>query len=203
MKSIAIYCGEESGRLLETLLRKAKSYVYVSSPYLTPEYVTLLLEKAREGVKVRLITSYSKVNKEALELLENAQLIERRRGRKATPLKALILVTLASVVYPPLLALLLLFVWPPTFIVIALKKIKKRKKIDILLSVSPVSMRVKVPAEKFVHAKIYVVDGVAVVGSANLTWKGLHENVECLVVMRGEAAEAVKKAFEEIWEKAY
>jgi len=61
----------------------------------------------------------------------------------------------------------------------------------------PPNMELLEVKHEFIHAKIYAVDGYAVMGSANLTEKGLWENVEHLVIFEGEEeAEQVVKDFE-------
>lgn len=47
---------------------------------------------------------------------------------------------------------------------------------------------------RFTHAKIYIMDDIGAIGSVNLTWKGLWQNVEVLVVMKDK--KAVEKLIE-------
>ncbi len=61
------------------------------------------------------------------------------------------------------------------------------------------SIYLKVPKD-FVHAKLYVGDSVAVEGSANLTYAGMHKNLESvrLITDRREV-EALKRRFWTLW----
>lgn len=57
----------------------------------------------------------------------------------------------------------------------------------------------KVP-RNFVHAKMYVGDGVAVEGSANLTYAGMHKNVEEVRVFTdADEVEAMRRSFWSLW----
>jgi len=68
-------------------------------------------------------------------------------------------------------------------------------------ALSTPNVKVKVLWKRKLHAKIIVVDDILlIVGSANLTFYGLHENIEGYVVLRD--AESVKSAlddFNELW----
>lgn len=53
--------------------------------------------------------------------------------------------------------------------------------------------------ERFIHAKIYVKEGYAVVGSANLTEGGLWQNAEHIVILEGEEAEQIISDFQTLY----
>ena len=61
-------------------------------------------------------------------------------------------------------------------------------------------LRIKVVNERFIHAKLYVVDGYAVAGSANLTEGGLYHNVEHITIFEGDEAEKLVEDFRQLWE---
>ncbi|MFB6490165.1 MAG: phospholipase D-like domain-containing protein [Thermoproteus sp. AZ2] len=72
---------------------------------------------------------------------------------------------------------------------LAIEREKIRRNLSVLV----------VPASKaFVHAKLYVVDGRAWAGSANLTKSGMEHNYEVLVEVDAKAAEA---KFLELWKE--
>ncbi len=57
-----------------------------------------------------------------------------------------------------------------------------------LINANPGLLEVRFLSEKFIHAKIYIVDDrVAIVGSPNLTFGGLYENIEVLSIHRNKA----------------
>ena len=64
------------------------------------------------------------------------------------------------------------------------------------------SIELRVP-KGFVHAKMYIGEKTAIVGSANLTYAGMHQNVEHIDVIRdrGQIAD-LKKQFFSMWNSA-
>ncbi|PLJ77109.1 phospholipase D-like domain-containing protein [Infirmifilum sp. SLHALR2] len=63
------------GRILEPLLMGARSSLDISSPFISPRYARMLIEKSKEGVKVRVLTSAPPEGElehhlEALEILK-------------------------------------------------------------------------------------------------------------------------------------
>ncbi|MDE1874258.1 MAG: hypothetical protein KGI04_04040 [Candidatus Micrarchaeota archaeon] len=57
----------------------------------------------------------------------------------------------------------------------------------------------KVPKE-FVHVKMYVGERVAIEGSANLTYAGMHKNIETVRLIRDQRAiDALKRQFWTMW----
>lgn len=63
------------GRILEPLLKGARSSLDISSPFISPRYARMLVEKSKEGVKVRVLTSAPREGElkhhlEALEILK-------------------------------------------------------------------------------------------------------------------------------------
>ncbi|MCE4602028.1 MAG: phospholipase D-like domain-containing protein [Desulfurococcales archaeon] len=237
------YTGRDTGRILEPLLQGARERLWVSSPYVGPEYARLLVEKYREGVDVRLITSDSSVNRRAFQVLFTGS---RTRLR----------------IIPALLALLglwspLLVVWiyeymnlgdPPGLLVLAAfiialgvlgpDGVKAALASGVLVGFAAVALLdsesfwgpfingmvaggtlytlvkylvseeapaaplipVKVyPARAIVHSKMYIIDGVAVTGSANLTRSGLWRNMETITIHEGPEAEEVASQFLKAW----
>jgi phosphatidylserine/phosphatidylglycerophosphate/cardiolipin synthase-like enzyme len=64
------------------------------------------------------------------------------------------------------------------------------------------NIRLKTPRE-FVHAKLYVGDSAAIEGSANLTFSGMHKNIEHISVTRNERKIAeLKEQFWKLWNSA-
>jgi phosphatidylserine/phosphatidylglycerophosphate/cardiolipin synthase-like enzyme len=65
-----------------------------------------------------------------------------------------------------------------------------------LLSWKSSGIRLKVP-KRFIHAKMYVSDKEAITGSANLTYRGMHKNVEMIEILGDKPS--VDKLREEFW----
>ena len=64
------------------------------------------------------------------------------------------------------------------------------------------NITVKTTGEDFVHEKLYISDTVAIVGSANLTYAGMHKNVEHIQMVddKNEITE-LKEHFNSLWSK--
>lgn len=79
-----VVSGRRIGRVIEPALRRAGRRLWVATPFLSPEYARLLVEKAGAGVDVRLVTSDSPENREALRILRRSRLRSRlARGAAA------------------------------------------------------------------------------------------------------------------------
>ncbi len=180
------YSGSESYRLVEPLLRSKSSLLLVVCPFITAAYARLLVgESARKEVSV--ITSNSEITAAGLKIL--------RRGRRGSAfLKVAMYLLILEVIFFLLkfyLAELAVLPFIVIFVMIAAlahSAAKKRK------------VRVRVSEEHFVHEKIYITDSCAITGSANLTYAGLHKNVEHLeVTYDAEKIGELRSHFWELW----
>ncbi len=64
------------------------------------------------------------------------------------------------------------------------------------------NLKVKVAKGKFVHEKVYIGNDIAIVGSANLTYNGMHKNVEHIDVIKDDARiRQLREHFESLWRK--
>jgi len=62
------------------------------------------------------------------------------------------------------------------------------------------NIKVKVTKDKFVHEKLYIGSDMAIVGSANLTFNGMHRNVEHIDIIRSkDQIDRLKTHFESLW----
>jgi phosphatidylserine/phosphatidylglycerophosphate/cardiolipin synthase-like enzyme len=56
--------------------------------------------------------------------------------------------------------------------------------------------------KRFVHAKMYISENEAISGSANLTYRGMHRNVEMLEIMHDkESVESMSSTFWKMWKE--
>jgi phosphatidylserine/phosphatidylglycerophosphate/cardiolipin synthase-like enzyme len=64
------------------------------------------------------------------------------------------------------------------------------------------AMQLKVIKDKFVHEKLYISNGTAVTGSANLTYSGMHKNIEHVELTRDvKEVSELTRHFEELWNR--
>jgi phosphatidylserine/phosphatidylglycerophosphate/cardiolipin synthase-like enzyme len=173
------YIGQECYKPVEKLISDGKE-VLIVSPYMDSYYAKFLIEKA-SGRKIRIISS--SMDSEAMKIL--------KRKRPLGPLLAglVIILSLDYLAYTVgkfsfgfgFLSLLL---------VISCLLIFKFKKYEV---------EVKIPRE-FVHAKMYINEREAIHGSANLTYNGMHKNVEHIEVTREkERVEKLREEFFRLW----
>ena len=71
----------------------------------------------------------------------------------------------------------------------------------ILLSWTGSGISLRIP-KRFVHAKMYISESRAITGSANLTYRGMHSNVEMIEVIDDrETVERMKRMFWKMWKE--
>ncbi|MDE1850442.1 MAG: hypothetical protein KGH54_01450 [Candidatus Micrarchaeota archaeon] len=153
------YSGKNVHRYVEKLIRNGKEILIVS-PYIDCHYASYLLRHSG-GKRFYIISS--SLDRGARRLLE--------KGRFPTGLLAStilfaiadsLLYYLGLYLYAGLLSAIILLLAIATAFIAAKK---------------PTNIMLKVPRE-FVHAKLYISESEAIRGSANLTYRGQHENVE-------------------------
>jgi phosphatidylserine/phosphatidylglycerophosphate/cardiolipin synthase-like enzyme len=167
-------------------IQSARKRVWVMSPWISPEYAQLLVRKASEGVDVRVFTTDDLGNRSHVSGL--MELIEARRVviRPASPLAR----RLGFVLF--LLGLVAVFIVLPAGVLMmiagaAIYLMWGRDKFGIRYFSKVGEGRLVIYHSEplnMVHAKIYVVDDHAAVGSVNFTRSGVESNFECLVKIR-------------------
>ena len=180
------YSGSDSYLYVEKLIHGRGRSLSIICPFISPSYARVLVkESARK--EVRVITSNSKITSEAVSIM--------RKGRGyGAYLKFLAYVTaLCVILFIIGLYIFALALVPFVAMAIALAAVfraaSKSRRI-----------KVKVGNERFIHEKIYLADDYAIVGSANLTYSGLHKNVEHIEVIHdGEKLSQMGRHFEELW----
>ena len=61
--------GRGTGEAIENVILRAKRELMIATPFISSEYAEMILDKASDGVKVRLITSPEGNDEKALEML--------------------------------------------------------------------------------------------------------------------------------------
>jgi len=178
------YSGTDSYKYVEKLIKQGKQ-VFIVSPYIDLYYAKFLLRNS-VGKHISIISS--SIDGKA----------ERLLSRGSFPGKTLaMLIILAGLNYltyeigmgiSALLSLLPVLI----FITILLAVVFAYK----LRHSKPEGIKLKIPKE-FVHAKFYVNEKTAISGSANLTYRGMHKNIEHLEISNDP--DYVKKLKAEFW----
>lgn len=176
------YSGRDAYRYLEPMIRKA-SALYIISPYVDSYYAKFLRGNLN-GKKVYMISS--SIDPRAKKLLAGRR--DRLSLLAYVPLiLALAYVSAAMDFYFAAVAT----VSGIALVVLAYLLVTEKKTKNLNL---------KVPSS-FVHAKMYISNSMAIEGSANLTYKGMHSNVEHITITRSaEDVESLKKEFFRLWD---
>jgi len=181
------YSGDSSYRFVDKLITADSRKLLVVSPYIGNSYAKLLISEARRK-KVYVVTSQSSLEYENSVLKGIPEIGAMKRYLK--PMAYFSVITAFAVYFRlnyfvyPLVAIVLVFV--------ALTYLTYRKTQSNFL--------LKVSREKFVHEKLYINDKEAIVGSANLTFSGMHKNVEHIQMIRdGKKRDALEDHFKKLW----
>jgi len=168
---------QEQYKHVEKLIMRSKN-LFIVSPYIDEYYARFLLRHARNK-KIYIISSSPE---------EKAKKILTKGGFPSLTLLLSVIIFslyyllwLVGLSYTPILIIGFLF-----FVLFILR----------LSTMGPKNIRLKVPKE-FIHAKFYVGDNEAITGSANLTYRGMHKNIEHLEIRNDP--NYVKKLKAEFW----
>lgn len=146
---------------LEEKILNARRRVWVVSPYLSRETCSMLLELALRGVDVRLVTSP-----------EGIKACPRLHPEAA---KIKLLGALAHVIPLVLVALDILTPLEGALVIMALLALIAIRYWNTRYGVVP---GIKYEVVRGLHAKAFIIDDEAYVGSANFTVSGLRRNIE-------------------------
>jgi phosphatidylserine/phosphatidylglycerophosphate/cardiolipin synthase-like enzyme len=172
--------GRESYRYVEKLIRSGNE-VCIVSPYIDPYYAAFIRKNAHAR---RFYVVSSSLDRGAARILTS----------RSSPIGVVLFATLvlcidyAVSVLGFLSAAILLLSASVIFLRFAVFKVFGRNMISLRMP------------KNFVHAKIYVSDRMAINGSANLTYRGMHSNIEHIEITTEKAAvEKLRREFWDLW----
>lgn len=180
------YSGESSYKYVDDLLKNGDQELMIVSPYIS-NYYTRLLIKLSAKKRIRVVTSDTSLGYK--DSLLNDLMGQSINGY---------LKGIALFFFLDLISIYLQFNYTTValsmiVLILAVLAYRKREKTNS-------NLQVKVTGKKFVHEKLYIASNMAIVGSANLTYNGMHKNVEHIEIIRGdEKITGLKKHFEELW----
>ncbi len=173
------YSGTESYRYVESLVNDSKR-VLVISPYIDAHYAKFLARSSKDREIYVISSSLERGPKEILV------------GRGANA------IVLSLIAIALILGFALLFI---NHIIVgcAVLAVSVISLYFAMADVGGSKVKLKIPAQ-FVHAKMYIGDGQAVHGSANLTYKGMHRNIEYVELTRDQAQlKDLESQFWKLW----
>lgn len=171
--------GRDCYKYTEKLLRNSRE-LFIVSPYID-EYYAHFLKKVGKGKRIKIISS--SIEKRAEKILS-----------KRKPLGLLLSFLIVVVGSDYLINLFGLLSNAEIAVSAGLVLISMLLFMRIKYDIS-----IKKPKD-FVHAKMYISDHSAIHGSANLTYNGMHTNVEHIeIVENKENIEKLKDEFFKMW----
>ncbi|MGC8628903.1 MAG: phospholipase D-like domain-containing protein [Candidatus Micrarchaeia archaeon] len=176
--------GSNSYVFVERLIKSSKD-IRIISPYIDSYYANFIVRNAK-GKNIRIISSaISKDAKKKLSKMSFGKFL-------AFGFLLVLFNYLAEYFAKPLqfgVALATLFAFF-AYLLVYFTDLSAKKGIAV-----------KVPKE-FVHAKLYIGEAEALEGSANLTFSGMHKNIEQLRLVKSEEEiQALKAEFDRLWKK--
>ncbi|MDE1871238.1 MAG: hypothetical protein KGI06_03295 [Candidatus Micrarchaeota archaeon] len=182
------YSGDSSYRYVDRLIKGSGSELMIISPYISGYYARLLVKRAG-SVQVRIITSESSIGK-------NKKLLGRHLSSGiGAYMKALAFVLLLDFISAYLAFGYTTAILSAIVVILALATYMKHAKTES-------NLLVKVPKGRFIHEKMYINGDTAIIGSANLTYSGMHRNIEHIEVIREPSRIGeLRGHFESLWGK--
>ena len=176
------YSGSSSYKYVEKLIDGGKR-VLIVSPYIDEYYARYLISR---GMSRRIYVIASSVSENVEKMLSGGR-------RWLNPVYAFLTVAI-------LVTLLLYFDVQYLYVLLlAVIAIALTGAIATLMHEKRSNIRFKRPSS-FVHAKLYISEKMAIEGSANLTYKGLHSNVEYIkIVYERREIDELEKRFWSMW----
>ncbi|MEM0149753.1 MAG: phospholipase D-like domain-containing protein [Candidatus Micrarchaeaceae archaeon] len=180
------YSGSESFKYADRLIGNNDRELLIISPYISNYYVRILMRKRHK--KIRIITSESSMGSGSL-------LMDIAKGSRRRRIKALayfaVLDAILFYIHLGVAALALLILVALLFAG-TIKKPKAPKS----------NIQVKTTGSRFIHEKIYIGDSTAITGSANLTYNGMHKNIEHIEVITDKRRIGeLKDHFNRLWKE--
>lgn len=182
--------GKNSYRIVERIIFSKGKSLYIISPYVSGYYAKMLARVALRK-NVYLITTE-----------QTKRTVFGRPGRIAAPgprpLHGAYVAAIAALAYflgMYAFALIFIDVFGLWLAMLALHRIAFRGRRP--------RINVRSVNDSFVHEKIYIGEGIAATGSANLTYAGMHRNIERMEAFSGHDDVArLKRHFDELWKSA-
>jgi phosphatidylserine/phosphatidylglycerophosphate/cardiolipin synthase-like enzyme len=158
-----MYSGDSSYKYVDKLIKEPSGELLIVSPYISNYYLKMLVRYARNK-HIRVITSGSSLGYGSM--LKNF-VVHSIKGY----IKAIIFSMILDII-----SIYLDFTYTTAIITLILVLLGAFAYLRYRKTGS--NMQVKVVRDRFIHEKLYIGDGMAISGSANLTYNGMHRNIE-------------------------
>ena len=216
--NVEFYFGRGVGMIIEGLLAKARSRVWVVSPWISEKYARALNKLASKGVKVRVTTSDDTANaahrKAVKELVREKEVLQEKEVNYSNDwlfFVGLFFIFISGIILPFSTSASFSFALLGVCGVVASILVSRKRKITTTSYEPDPNVELHIfnwgGGDEQLHSKMYIVDDVVIVGSANLTESGLFRNIEFVAVIKDpELIKEIEELYEEIvehpiWEK--
>lgn len=191
IQEVESYSGDSSYKYVDALIKNNDKELMIVSPYISDYYTKLLIKEA-QSKSIRIITSENSLSYKD-SLLKN--FVMKSISGYIKGLAFFLVLDLISIylkfTYTTII-LTIIFLALMLILVLIYKKYKRTYS----------NIKVKVAKNKFVHEKLYIGSDMAITGSANLTYNGMHKNVEHIDVIKDQnRVNELKTHFESLWSK--
>ncbi|MEM3791432.1 MAG: phospholipase D-like domain-containing protein [Candidatus Micrarchaeaceae archaeon] len=171
--------GKGAYKDIETLIRNGKR-IFIISPYIDPYYAKFLC--SMKGKRIFIISS--NMSKEAKKIIEG------RINKSFVFLSAFALSVMFFSLY---FGYSYILIFASIIFAVSIRKAFSSNK----------NIEAREPKE-FTHAKLYMSEDLAIVGSVNLTFYGTHKNIETWeIIDKKDEIEKLLKKFRKIWKESY
>lgn len=179
-------------------LVEARKRVWVISPWLSSEYVDLLIVKAREGVEVKIFTTDDALRPH-LEALSKLIYIDKVFVKPGNPkLRAISAVAIAIGLILAPINYVFLALAIGGLVLYAFSRDRYKRIYRCKLGEDSLFVYKSKPTG-MLHAKVYIVDNAVALGSVNLTRTSILNNIEVLVWISDElTAESMVREISEM-----
>jgi phosphatidylserine/phosphatidylglycerophosphate/cardiolipin synthase-like enzyme len=181
------YSGSDTHKYIDELINDNAKILKVITPYLGISYArTLVHISTRKRIYLIVSGDSTKKDEEAVRFIT-------KKGRhvdiKPVIYGSIIAIGIALAgVYPLALSIGILLA---VYIYRAGIYLPKHRNITV-----------KIATNKFIHEKMYISEGSAIVGSANLTYSGTHKNIEHIeVIKEHKKVKELEEHFDNLWKK--
>ncbi len=184
-----LYSGDSSYKYVDRLLKEKDGELLIISPYLSKYYVKMLAGIAQNR-RIRVITSNSSLG------YRDSNLKNFTISGMSGYIKAIAFFLLLDIISVFLNFAYTTIILTAIVLIVALLAYLRHKRTSS-------NMIVKVISDRFVHEKLYINGNTAITGSANLTYNGMHKNIEHIEVTKDSAKiKELKSHFESMWRSA-
>lgn len=180
------YSGQRTHVQIDRLLKQANT-LKIITPFIDVYYAKMLAHLSLSKPLYLITSPMPHTDKRVKKILES--------GNRSRYLRAILYIVVLDI----LCAILgLHYILPAILIASGLLILL----MVLLYRLAHSKIRLKIIGSRFVHEKIYLSEREAIVGSANLTYKGTHHNVEHIEVITDQnAVGELTKHFNELWRR--